>query len=189
MDFIDIAPDPPLPAFLLIPTDTESVLPGRHLSVAELLRYEFPNPFWTPSNSPCVLVWSDSQPTYVHAGLLLNSGVPRQETLKLLLLDVRRLSPVPRSFNRSVISSCEGLPDCLPVWVLSFWNHLAEAYNASLSWRRCLDWANIQHSANQDCVSQELVRATLPESPLDLYFFVYLGAAVHRPIDCWGILW
>lgn len=41
-DHLDLsAPDPPLPAYLTIPPNVESALPGC-LSVTELLRYPFP---------------------------------------------------------------------------------------------------------------------------------------------------
>ena len=142
MDGIEIAPDPPTPAYLTIPFDDKSFLPRKCLSVAKLLQYEFPNPFWTPHNGASIQIWSDSPPHDIQAALLLSCTVPQWETVRRLLLEVQQLTSTPQSFNRTAVSSCEVLPNYLPIWVLSFWDCLSEAYNTCQSWRRSLDWVN-----------------------------------------------
>jgi len=153
MDYIEIAPDPPAPAYLTIPFNDESVLPRRCLSVMGLLQYEFPVPFWSsPRNGTSLQVWSDSPPHDICATLLLGCAVPQWGTVRQLLLEVRQLASTPQSFSRVAVSSCKLLPDYLPIWVLSFWDRLSEAYDTRLSWRRCLDWVNTlctQRPANQ----------------------------------------
>ena len=160
MDFIEISPDPPLPAYLSIPADAKSLLPERCLSVTEFLQYKFPGSFHqAPHNHTGGTVWSDSPPQEIRVGLLLACTVPQWETVKQLLLDVRQLASAPRSINRVAITSSEVLPNHLPVWVLSFWDHLSEAYGIYLSWRKCLDWADAlctQNSANRHCAVTEL---------------------------------
>jgi len=155
---IEIAPDPPMPAYLTIPFNDESVLPRRCLSVAELLRYEFLNPFWAPRNGTSIQVWSDSPPHDVCATLLLGCAVPQWGTVRQLLLEVRQLTSTPQSFSRVAVLSCETvLPKRLPIWVLSFWDRLSEAYDTCLSWRRCLDWANAlctRRAVNQHLASE-----------------------------------
>jgi len=50
-----------------------------------------------------------------------------------------------------------GLVKRLPIWVLSFWDRLSEAYDTCLSWRRCLDWVNAlctRRPANQRLASE-----------------------------------
>ena len=140
MDFIEIAPDPPTPAYLSIPPDAESVIPGRSLSAADLLRYEFQNPFWVPYNgtSSGVPAWSGFPPHEVCARLLLSCVVPRRGTIKQLLSELRRLSSTPQLLAWAAVSPCKTLPSHLPIWVLSFWDRLSEAYDARLSWR-CQD--------------------------------------------------
>ena len=92
MDFIEISPDPPLPAYLSIPADAESLLPERCLSVTEFLQYKFPGPFHqAPHDHTGGTVWSDSPPQEIQVGLLLGCTVPQWETVKQLLLDVRQL--------------------------------------------------------------------------------------------------
>ena len=59
MDAIEIAPGPPLSTCLIIPLNAELVLPGRSLTVAELLQYKFPNPFTTPHHGFDIPVWSE----------------------------------------------------------------------------------------------------------------------------------
>jgi len=157
MDDIEITPDPPLPACLAIPFDIESALPGRSLTVAELLQYKFPNPFATPHNGTGVPVWSTSPPHDVDAMLLLSCTVPPWETVKHLLLDIQWLTPTPQSLSRAAVSPGDALPNCLPIWVLSFWDRLSEAYEAYLSWRRCSDWVNAPHVgplANQHLIGE-----------------------------------
>ena len=142
MDSIEVAPDPPPPAYLAIPFDAESVLPKRSLSVTELLQYNFPNLSQVPHEDAGIPVWSEAPPHDVNATLLLSCVVPRWETVKWLLLDVWRLASTPRSFSRASVSSSEVLPNHLPVWVLSFWDRLSEAYDACLLWRRSLGWVD-----------------------------------------------
>ena len=142
MNHTEVSPDPPPPANLTIPFDVESILPGRFLSVAELLRFRFPTPFYAPHNGAGVPVWSGSPPHEIRAAILLGCVVPFRGTVKQLLSDLRKLSSIPQSFNRITVSSCEVLPNRLPIWVLSFWDRLSEAYEARLSWRKCLDWTN-----------------------------------------------
>jgi hypothetical protein len=142
MDSIEVAPDPPPPAYLAIPFDAESVLPKRSLSVTELLQYDFPNLSQVPHEDAGIPVWSEAPPHDVTATLLLSCVVPRWETVKWLLLDVRRLASAPRSFSRASVLSSEVLPNHLPIWVLSFWDRLSEAYDACLSWRRSLGWVD-----------------------------------------------
>jgi len=139
MDIIEVTPDPPPPAYLTIPFDIKSILPKRHLSVAELLRYEFPNPFRAPHHSSAVPAWSDLPLHSIDATHLLSCAVPQQETVRRLLLDLQQLVSAPQSFNRASVSSRKVLPHRLPIWVLSFWDCLFEAYNICLSWRRCID--------------------------------------------------
>ena len=151
MHDIEITPDPPLPAYLSIPHNVKSALPGRLFSVVQLLQYDFPIPFCTPHNGTGTPVWSDSPPHNVCTALLLSCVVPQQETVKRLLLDLQKLSSIPHSFKRTAVSSCQALPDCLPIWVLSFWDRLSEAFDTCLSWRVCLDWAQVPyklHMAN-----------------------------------------
>ena len=158
MDHVEIAPNPPIPVRLIIPLNIEPTLPRRHLPVSKLLQYEFSNPFWTPHDGTGIQVWSDSPPHEIHATLLLSCTVPQWETVKQLLLEVQQLVSTPQSFNWAAVSLSEALPSCLPIWVLSFWDHLSEAYNAYLSWRGCLNWANVLHfqcPASQ-CLALEL---------------------------------
>ena len=156
MDVIEVVSDPPPPAYLTIPFDIESILPTESLSVVELLRYPFPNPFRTRDGAGAPL-WSDSPPHNIDAACLLSCAVPRQKTVKRLLLDAQRLVSTPRSFSRASVSSSELLPYRLPIWVLSFWDRLSEAYVTNLSWQRCLDWLNApcaRHPANQRLVAE-----------------------------------
>ena len=142
MDAIEITPDPPVPTCLIIPFDAELVLPGRGLTVAELLQYEFLNPFTTPYCAVSIPVWSDSPPSDVHPTLLLDHLVPHWDTVKQLLSDFRKLAPTPRSLSWAAVLLGKTLPDHLPIWVLSFWDHLSEAHDARLSWKRCQEWVN-----------------------------------------------
>ena len=155
MDHIEITPDPPSPTCLVIPPDAELILPGRGLTVMELLQYAFPNPLTGPHNSASIPVWSDSLPHTINATLLLSCAVPRRETVKRLLLGVRKLVPIPRSFNRAAVLPGKTLPSHLPIWVLSFWDRLSEAYGACLSWRRCRDWVGTPRIRSLD--NQRLV--------------------------------
>ena len=83
MDVIEVAPDPPPPAYLTIPLDIESILPTESLSVVEFLWYPFPNLFRTRDGAGAP-VWSDSPPHGIDAARLLSCAVPRQETVKRL---------------------------------------------------------------------------------------------------------
>ena len=167
MDAIEIAPDPPLPAHLIIPFDTKSVLPKKHLPVVEFLQYKFPDPFQTPHNGPDIPVWSGSLPHNVHTALLLAVQFLNRR-LKQLLLDVQWVTPTPCSFNRSMVLPCEmQLPSNLPLWVLSFWDCLSEAYNTCLSWRRCVDW----------------VKAPCAGCPADQYLITKLDSLFQQV--CW----
>lgn len=160
MEFIEIFPDPPLPTYLSIPIDAKSILPERRLSVVEFLQFKFPNPFHqAPLNQTGITIWSDSPPQDIQVNLLLGCAVPQWETVKQLLSDVRRLEFAPRSINRVAIASSKVLPNHLPVWVLSFWDRLCEAYGTFLSWRKCLDWMDVpcgQRPANRHRVFMEL---------------------------------
>ena len=143
--------DPPPPAYLCILPNVESALPGRSFLVMQLLLYNFPTPFYTPHNSTSIPVRSDSPPHNVCAALLLSCVVPQWETMKWLLFNLQKLSSIPHSFKRMAVSSCQALPDCLPIWVLTFWDCLSEAFDTCLSWRVCLDWAGVSykpHMAN-----------------------------------------
>jgi hypothetical protein len=142
MDTIEVFPNPPPPASLVIPSDVESVLPGRSLTVAELLQYVFPNPFTTPRDGARTPAWLDLPPHNVNARLLLSCTVPRWETVKHLLSDVRHLASTPQSLSRAAVLPDRTLPDRLPIWVLTFWDRLSEAHDTYLSWRRCRDWAH-----------------------------------------------
>ena len=51
MYHINVTLDPSPPAYLSIPFNVESALPGRSLSVTELLQHKFPSPFWAPCGS------------------------------------------------------------------------------------------------------------------------------------------
>ena len=151
MHDVEITPDPPLPAYLCIPPDVESALPGRSFSAMQPLLYNFPTPFYTPHDSTGIPVWSDSPPHNVCAALLLSCVVPQRETVKWLLFNLRKLSSIPHSFKWMAVSSCQVLPDCLPIWVLTFWDRLSEVFDTCLSWRVCLDWAGASykpHMAN-----------------------------------------
>ena len=157
MDAIEIAPDPPLPPCLVIPFDAECVLPRRCLPVAALLQYGFPNPFAVPYDGAGIPVWSDSLPHYIHATLLLSCPVPQRETVEWLLSDIRQRVPTPRSFSRAAVLPCKVLPNHLPIWVLSFWDRLSEAYDTCLSWRKSLNWVNTacaRHPAGQRLIPE-----------------------------------
>src|ERR1700753_986584 len=138
MDHIDVTPDSSPPVYLSIPSDAESALPARSVSVNELLQYEFPNPFWTPYAGGHVPTWSSSPPHHVHTAVLLSHGIPQRKVAQELLLDLQRLPSAPQSINRAALLLCEALPSLLPIWVLSFWDCLSEAYITSMSWRRSL---------------------------------------------------
>jgi len=142
MDTIEIAPDPPLPTCLIIPFNAELVLPGRSLTVAELLQYEFINPFTAPHHGVSIPVWSDSPPPNINPALLLNHPVPHWDTVKQLLSDFQKLTPAPRSLSWAAVLPGKTLPNHLPIWVLSFWDRLSEAHDTHLSWRRCQKWVN-----------------------------------------------
>jgi hypothetical protein len=153
MNHIDIAPDPSPPAYLSIPPDMESALPGRSLSVTELLQHKCPSPFWPPCDSPCAPAWSDASPHQVRLAVLLTCGVPQRELLRKLLFGVQQLPSNPRSINWAALSSCEALPSLLPIWVLSFWDRLSEVHVTCMSWRKCLDWVD-PPSANRQRVAE-----------------------------------
>ena len=142
MDHIDITPDPSPPVYLSIPFNAESALPGRSLSVTEILQHEFPSPFWAPCGSPWAPAWSNASLHQVRLVVLLTCGVPQRELLRKLLFSVQGLQSAPRSINRAALSSCEALPSLLPIWVLSFWDHLSEAYITCMSRRKCLNWVD-----------------------------------------------
>ena len=142
MHDIEITLDPPPPVYLSIPLDVESALPGRLFLVMQLLQYGFPNPFCTPHNGTSIPVWSDSPPHNVCAALLLSCVVPQWDTAKQLLLDLWEFSPIPHLFKWTAISSCQALPDHLPIWVLSFWDCLSEAFDTCLSWMLEKPWLN-----------------------------------------------
>ena len=142
MDAIEIAPDPPLPTCLVIPFNAELVLPGRSLTGAELLQSEFPNPFTTPYYGLNIPVWLDLAPSDINPTLLLSCPVPHWDTVKQLLSEFRTAAPTSRSLNRAAVLPRVTLPNQLPIWVLSFWDHLSEAYDAHLSWKRCHKWVN-----------------------------------------------
>jgi hypothetical protein len=158
MDTIEVFPDPSPPAGLVIPSDVESALPGRSLTVSELLRYGFLNPFTTPRDSAYSPTWSDSPPHNINAVLLLSCVVPRWETVKRLLSEVRQLAPAPQSLRRDAVLPGETLPDHLPVWVLSFWDRLSEAHGAYLSWRRSRNWVRTPsieaHATNRRLIAR-----------------------------------
>ena len=149
MDVIEIPPDPPSPTFLAIPFNAELVLPGKSLTVTELLRYEFPNLFVTRCGGANTRTWLDLAPHDIDPALLLSCAIPRWETVKQLLSDVRGLTPAPQSLNRDAVVPGETLPNHLPIWVLSFWDRLLEAHDACLSWRRCDDWVNTPSVGSQ----------------------------------------
>ena len=111
-----------------------------------------------PRNDTSIQVWSDSPPHDVCATLLLGCTVPQWGTVRQLLLEVRQLASTPQSFSRVAVLSCETvLPKHLPIWVLSFWDRLSEAYDTCLLWRRCLDWVNAlctRRPANQRLASE-----------------------------------
>lgn len=83
-------------------------------------QYEFSNPFWTPRDGAGIRVWSDLPPHEIYVTLLLSRTVPQWETVKRLLLEVRRLVSAPKSLNRAAVSPSGGLPNHLPTRVLSF---------------------------------------------------------------------
>ena len=125
--------------------------------MSELLQYEFPNPFWTPCAGGHVPTWPSSPPHHVHTAVLLSYGIPQRKVMQELLLDLQRLPSAPQSINRAALSSCEALPCLLPIWVLSFWDRLSEAYITSMSWRRSLDWVDppsARSPANQQRVTE-----------------------------------
>ena len=93
-------------------------------------------------NGAGIPVWSDLPPHYIHATLLLSCPVPQRETMEWLLSDVRQCAPTPRSFSQAAVLPCKVLPNHLPIWVLSFWDRLSEAYDTCLSWRESLNWVN-----------------------------------------------
>ena len=94
MDHIDVTPDSSPPVYLSIPSDAESALPARSVSVNELLQYEFPNPFWTPYAGGHAPTWSSSPPHHVYTAVLLSYGIPQRKVTQELLLDLQRL-PLP----------------------------------------------------------------------------------------------
>ena len=121
--------------------------------MAELLQHKFPNPFWTPSGGSHAPVWSDAPPHHIRTAVLLSCGAPLQEVVKGLLLGVQRLPSTLRSINGVALSSCEALPCLLPIWLLSFLDHLSEAYITCMSWRKCIDWVD-PPSANRQRVME-----------------------------------
>ena len=127
MYHINVTLDPSPPAYLSIPFNVESALPGRSLSVTELLQHKFPSPFWAPCGSPCAPAWSNASPHQVRLVVLLTCRVPQRELLRKLLFSIQGLPSAPRSINQAALSSCEALPSLLPIWVLSLWDRLSLA--------------------------------------------------------------
>ena len=77
--------------------------------------------------------------------------------MKSLLSEVRRLPSTPQSFNSTAASSHNALPERLPIWVLSFWGRLSEAYHTCASWRSSLGWVNAPcawQPTNRQCVTE-----------------------------------
>jgi hypothetical protein len=80
MDTIEVFPDPPPPAGLVIPSNVVLALPGRSLTVSELFQYGFPSPFTIPRDSAHSPAWSDSPLHNINAVLLLSWGLRNRDS-------------------------------------------------------------------------------------------------------------
>ena len=101
---------------------------------------------------------------HCHMKFVPSYTAPQRETVKRILLEVRRLVSILQSFNQAAVSSSKALPNYLPIWALSFWDCLSEACDTCLSWS--LDWVNTLCSTPSQSASCLGVGSSVPTGSL-----------------------